>query len=1297
MNWNCEYWNQEEKDNDQCLNDNADSNDSNDNADLSLNDSIHTNGDNVQLDSIFGTINDKLEPNDATWTEFGIWLTQWLLREENHGHYLYKAYKNLIKQRKIKYFYANEEKKQQPNEEEEKKQYSQYAPYKNGLHFLLHLLYRSQSSSAVSRGLLDKFICILKTMKSFGLLAEDKYDEIPRNAKEITDYDEAVPQLEIHIKHLWMTVRKSPMKYPQTKQNNEIDQIKSTRKKFIRKFSNFQILPQNDEKEDWISEPRMYEFDELCYDDYYKIQKRLYYFDLAENIARNSLINTWYKELDTNFIEYKENELPSIYKPITKFTETEFVRMHQIYESQFIFELPNGTTFYKKCLITIESKKDEVMYWVKAIKYREKGHYLYTLMKLSQTTISEIPIHYLQPHYYLIVHVLRSKYIWELEQNQWCVTECDLEVPFEPDCDNIHEWQRVYNFNYSTINNSFIPNGINVTIEPPQEQHELVKNKGMFLFIKWSYDGTLVNLNQKSVNNSIFTVANHSLGKTDNNIWRMSCTPDGIPQRYCIHLLVEQVKKLQKGFIVWTISDDGFGFQQRKCAGTLAQITLDGKDRYKAQYSVGASSRNKIDGRTFINAKENGMKYPPKPHYYQEDQNVSLSQFGIQIPHKWKDYLHTITHEKLNQRLKGHFGGKPWTRFPTPKMTKGCAVASSPYKIWNDFQGNTFNWNFLRLGIAEFYHTSSFGMITKLFNYQSKRFHHQYLMRSYECLRDHIYSNNDCLKHKRLSAFKSLNQEHNMCQMYCKWFYIIITLPWLLQWNEGIGDLMQLIRLVGRVVLCNTRYELAKINQIAQRLFEHLSEKYKKITNTPKFRIIKETWGLDLPLFGTVDMLEGLTTERAHQIPKKKIKFRSNNSQEDLQDVIRFLAVREGIQYILNGGHYGTNLQDALGKLARELKDPDDDQKIHPLLKEWIFDKQIFDYENDLKNDEEIQNMEDLIDEDEEKEIELKNNDDDDDNNDDDDDDDDDDNNDEAQFYANKISERKHIFVINKSHKKFSHCFWNYWIYGDVLRERWIQLQKYLAQNVCHLNTDDLDVNYCKNNIEVEKYGGIVIIDRKKSNKISFNYSKNDPWNYWVKIKDDEDNKIKVLNIKYIFKFSTNDLNSNNAYLAFGDCYLVQRAQFYDDYVDTDGYGNFLDSFDINSKLTKKWFKVSRKTILETVVVMHQHVPHPPNVNYQTDYIDEMKPFYDQIKQKKQHTASAIPCGPILKCCSHGEINCVYDSCQNINKYTMKWYCNTNTTYHQGNSTFLIWDAKNAWLPGIWFDIDEKKYTHYIQ
>ena len=1249
------------------LHDNLDDNNNNNN---NLHDNLDDNNNNSNDDYSY-LYDDQYDENKLQhidedenrlppWKELGNWITNWLFVEDNKKHPLYEAYTNLIQPRDIKYHYQDDEGNNNDN----------FAPYKNGLHFLMHLLYRSQyGANKITRELLDKFIVIIKSMKGLGFIKEAFYDQLPKNSAEIIAYDNAVPQFKLNTKHLCMTIHK-----PQT----------------TKKYSTFNVINNNNDDDNknnvnnnndddilWQSEPKMYyNFNELNYGDFYKSNRKLYYFSILEYITWFSLIPNWYKHLDFDFVHY--NDVINPKTPIKKFIHTEFVKKHLTYSKEFVFELPNGEIFYKHCLIQMNPWNKNTMYWIKDVTFEPKNGLINKLQKEIQENIASMKQKYIKPIYYLHLYEIQ---LLDINDDsglpQWCLTNINLKIQFDEYLCNFHNIKRIKNFDYNNILYQKLPNIDNdykirnIKIVPPQEQHYLVQNKGMFLWIQWAFDGTIVNLNQKSISNSIVHVINNNIGKKNNNIWRISSTPEYVPQRYIVHILCEEINKLRKGFVIWTCSDNLKGFKQRYCAGDLGLIILDGKERYYSQYSVGASKLNKIDGRLFVDAYKTGMKYPQEKYPHLQDYDLNLRQFDIQIPYQWKDHLHTLVHKIINKRIKGDFGGRQWISYPSNFINKGCGILGQPYKTWNDFDGNPFKWNFLRCSIAEFYHTTTFGCVTKLYTYLYNKFNHQYLTRSYQCLRDYIYENNDCLKHKSLSNFNSLNKENNMTHMYCKWFYISITLPFLLNWAYGIGELIQLIRFISRIAICDSEYERKQIHKQAKKLFKKLQNKYKDIVNSPKFRILKETIDLDLYLYSSISIIEGLYSEHTHQFPKNVKQNRSNNKFEQLEDLLKFFAINMGINYIINGGHYGTYLGEALGDRARNLADPDDENKINPIIKEFVlYCNEFFDNEDD-DNDEEKQSiLDDNEDDDNKQSIKPKN-------------------------------AHKHIFVKQESVDEFDEYFWNDWINNINEDENRLNGFKQFIQNEWNiLYNDDNDISNYKQQFFVSKYTGIVIDDGKKSNNITFNYTKyknpNKPWNYWFKILND-DNQEKLVNIEFIFKIKQKEQDNLHIFVGYGNIYDIYPAMFYNEYCSQDDYHDFLDTFDRNSpRENTKWFKITKRNILETVVVVHSHIINEQlSNNPKQNYTKAMQKYFRQINNKHLSTDYPIPCGPVLKCCKHNEINCTLFGCNNTKSYCTKWHCNTNEL-QSGHSIFCIWDAKNGWLPGIWYQFDKKKYTQYI-
>ena len=1240
---------------------NHDNDDNNDNNDNNNNNWNHDNHDNDELNFLVKIINNDINSNEFPWERLAHIIQNMLLNESSHQHPLYKAYANLLSDCKVNYF---------PDENE-------YTPYKNGIHFLLHILYRAESgSSKITRKVLEYIILILKSLRLFGWIKPEYIEEIPANRDEITDYDAAIPRFAINAKNLLMFVAKNHGNNKQSNDDNDDisdddddddisdddddddtsdddDYSDDDGYEFINNNqhfnSNYNIKELYDDNNNtvWIEECKMYDFNPLHYGNYIKCKQKFFYFSPLEFIAWFALIPAWCHSLDSDFILYDETKdkqrqknifcmdqsnknlyalnacaddddddaLHASTDAVSKFVQTTFVSQHLTYEKEYVFELSNGAMFYKNCLISTDNDiRTNTLYYIVDVKFNEsEDKLLEALQNQNQTQITNMSIDCIMPEYILIVHKIKQTTINDTKE--WYFDTLNAELQISPNkCDK--HIRRVFDFDYNDIKFELSSDGdlvqTNIHISPPQEQHELVKNHGMFFFMQWAADGVTYNWNQESMTNSLIHVINNKLGKQANNLWRMACAPKCIPQRFIIHTLCEEISKLRDGFVIWKCGKDMKSFEQDNCAGTLALVVTDTLDRNKLQLSVSSSKRNKIDGRTFINAYNNGMPYP---------KNSNLRQFGIKIPYQWKDYFHTLVHETINKRLKGEFATKRWKNIPRGIITKGCGITAVPWKIWNDWDGNKFDWNFLSCGIVEFYHITASSMITRLFEHTYKSFRHPFLKENYQCLMKHIYANNNCLKDYKLANFDKLTVENNMSQQYGKWFYTMISLPYLVDFSDGVSDLIQLIRLVSRIILCNNEHERQLIHKQSTDLFEHLKNEYADNVNTPKFRLLKETIDLDLFLFNNISIIEGLYSEHGHQFTKKLKQNRSNHTKTNLEDLLNFLSVNYGLVYLINGGHYGPNLQYCLGPAARNLKHPDDPSKPHPLIEEFLFTTK---HENTV-------NPDDVI----------------------------------------KISIHKQLFIQNVSALNAIQLeyFWYHWINNN----KFDQFKQFVPETVNNENV--YNINCCKN---------LYLNDGKKSNSVIFNYSKyhsifddkTKDWNYWFKIYD-HNNNIKIVNIELIFQITSNTDDNFCKILGYGTMFNITPALFYNDYCHHSEYTDFIDTFNMNEPLNSKWFLITKKKLIESVVIVHNHIPSEKlQTNYKHSFVDIMREYFDDIQQEDTLN---VPCGPILQCIRHKKINCSASQCILDRSYTKKWFCNT-----QKQNEFLIYDSKNGWLPGIW-------------
>ena len=948
---------------------------------------------------------------------------------------------------------------------------------------------------------------------------------------------------------------------------------------------------------DYLQEKHLYDFNISNYGNHEEEPIEIPHIPLLSYVSWMSLIPKWFGNLDFNFETGPLNENTKI----TRFTQTEFIRKHLIYEyDDMIAELDNKTIIYKGSLIYDEISPN-VLYWVKDIvqclKPELKQH---CTNSYASNVNNNVQRSWLLP--LTFVHVDR---IQKISNIGWCITQknCYLQIKQNSKvkiAKKVHHKDVKFCCQESTQQNGSTV-FTETQIHAPKFQDDLVKKKGMYLFVQWSTDGVPVKFAGRSVNNSYFNIANSNLGKININLWRQSVTPSTVPMRYLLQILCQQLKKTRIGFGLWTCSDDLQGFQKRQCKISLNAIVTDSADRVKFQLSPKSHSLNASNGKTFINAALNG---PPWPHGLDH-----LRKFNIQIPYKYKKTLHCYLHS---------FAHKQWNAFPNKGISKQFMVSNSPWEYWKDLQGNKFEWNFLQLGITEIYHTTSIGLNNKLFSELYRLFHFRNLRRTYTSLRNHIYDTNDTLKQKSIADFDKLTKQTEMNKVFCKWFYICATLPTICQWKEGIDDVVHLNRLLCRILLTDTEKERKNICNQAKLLLNKLFKQYKESVNTPKFRFLKEILDFDLYLFGAVSLIEGIYTERGHQWMKKLIKFRSNNSKKNLTDIMTKISYYFGLIYSLNGGHWGSGLQNKIGSSALNLKHPSFELRNHPFLEEFLFPEfnELFNEFND--NDE------------------------------------------------YKQSKKKRIIIQTQNNAIQN--WWDKFVVGRNDRE--------LEQLINYGFEDNFNHHH---ELIATKCSSIIIDDGKKSNQVIFSKSK-PSWNYWFKVipkHNDYYNLPHAMNIKYILNI---EHNFKNRYFAFGDIYPITTATQYDNYHKNKDYANFLDTFNRDEPLTnRKWIEVTDETVLESIVVVHKHIQQTQNfsINLQQHMT---KNYSTQIHNNQSYRC--IPCGPILKCNTHDKPYCI--SCKNENKkLRSSWWCNTQQST-LGQNNFVIWDAKNGWLPGLW-------------
>ena len=105
--------------------------------------------------------------------------------------------------------------------------------------------------------------------------------------------------------------------------------------------------------------------------------------------------------------------------------------------------------------------------------------------------------------------------------------------------------------------------------------------------------------------------------------------------------------------------------------------------------------------------------------------------------------------------------------------------------------------------------------------------------------------------------------------------------------------------------------------------------------STPKMRGLKQIL-ISLKLYNTNRFIDGKIVELAHQIGKHLQLRHNNNKQQYKQMVCNGCFNKLSLLYIFNKGRWGSNWEYRVGTKARNLKDADNNNIPHRLLRKWI-------------------------------------------------------------------------------------------------------------------------------------------------------------------------------------------------------------------------------------------------------------------------------------------------------------------------------------------------------------------------
>ncbi len=1241
---------------------------------------------------------------DRTWQELGIRMEKWLIENKPDDNtpnrdYLWSAYNNLINGTNV---YS-------------KYQGSEYYPYKNGIHYLLHLWTRSAKfTTSATRECLKIFIIMIWSFKDlfheydeYGNITEhtknglyrhdiDLDDILPKNYNIIEKYNNIIPQFKFNKHELICHVKQ---------QKTDIKN-KKKKKTYINRnlYDNVVIRPldykdndddddddgddddddddndnKREEKHSYTKFKKMFQYDYKVYGNYIRELRTFRYFSLHQYILWFMLTPNFRKSIDTSFAKHTDRQRsPEI--SIRRFNETNFVKHHILYNSgDYIAELDNGESFWLNDIITLTKLNvDNVFYYIKRIHYGLKN-ILQDCLHLSQKDIKEKPRLWLHHFCEITVDVIRRCSINGVYE--WCIMDTMVIPVFATSTfykSKLKHYKVSYKFNAGKFEKC--------RIYRAKHQHDWVRKNKLFLFMQLSYDGVAMTFKDESFNNLILYISNSRYGKTNKNIMRYSMTHKSLDMKYVVSTFCEELTHFREGHKIWAYNIENDGFIRQSIFADISFFIGDNQAKNYQQLTPQNSRFANSDGRLSIHAHQTGIRYPE--HTNIDDD--SLRTFRWQLHPKHKNDLHTFAHILVKTRQWKSAGSKASAFF---------GVSNFPWKYYRTLDGIKFEWNFLIGSIGDALHTMTNGPMKILIEDILIQTQYESMEETYQALAQDIIIKNNCLNvtEKTLFSCDKINKTDQMNKMFVKWFFVSSCLPILINWECDVAVLVQLIRLVNEILLCDSEKQRKSLHNSAKKLFKSLGLRLLRLLNTPKWRLMKEIIDFDLFYYASVAIMEGIYIERGHQFPKKISKNRSNHKQSlDCVNIYLYLQRWIGIRYAMNGGHWGPDLRECFTTRCRNMRHPLNKDQLHPLCAEFIDFSQ---YNIDFLT---LNRSKNII-------IDQKNC--------------------FPRILFETIRDEKKKGGEEK--KKEDHIVVDLEDIDNQMIASFLEFIKdrYPRQvfQILSRNSPRFDsLSNLESQINVLPVHTIYINDKRKSNIIRFKNNATNSWfkiNYTINNKSKTNNDLRILNAFNIFRihFLESDLY---IYLCFGDIYKFyqQETHVVDSFVDKDNdHYDFMDSFDTATNLSiNHWCILNCYTLLESVVITHKHnifckggyrgprdTQHKKNnkggnnfyrtFSFQYDWIQKHKEYYIQIKKIKKlnnmtnsmsymNTLSTIPCGPIRVCIKHQDLLCLRCP-RRDNVLETKWFCNTLK-----NKSYVIWDSRHSFLPGIWKNI----YVQYL-
>lgn len=1175
------------------------------------------------------------------------------------------------------------------------KHLKRWAPFKNGIHFLLYLTGRSHKFLGHSvEAMMNNFINILWTMASLttdygfnGIFDPscNLNDILPKTWSTIKNYDNLIPVFPVSTKTIMVNIKLDPVKDKSIINDGKQQNSQEMKDNVVSPGVHFYPHENPNQKSAYnlkLYHPYKPQLFSLVY-------QNPVYWTAYQNLTGQFLRSIDYQKFRKTCANFPKCHRFSnkcnrcLNYKVSNVQSSQWIEYHNILQhGDFIPELYNGTTIFINDILYYQGNPAMLLY-VKKINVKLHSG----LCKLQYETQKTIKHNYSQAcvkeaQYEIECDIIRKRLIPNIGL-VWCIVIKSKIKSVQSNDKYLHSAVK-----RSKIRYELVPpvqfRQISVLPPPPYQAHA-VAHQNPHIFWNLSHDGKPVGSGlKKGLEMTYITIANSKFPKNDQNIIRFTITDKEIPHRYVGALVMEEFQHFTANQgIVFVVKDPNsrVGFTQ-KISGELTISVGDLDAVQDDRLSPKCSTQNRNDGKTFCSTSDTNFFKFARPH-------SRTMKHMIHYIHKKK--VHQFVHQVLIPRRTDHIkcqqaGISCFSKYPSGLASRGFGVSNKPNELYVDYNHKPYPFNFQISTVNCYFHNIAAKGCTmdRCMHQLMKKYTYKNMSQTYNCLKDYYLqtnAKNHAIRPPSMVQYNQLFKPQQMHHAIAKWFFAMISFSTLFGYIDYVKVSIRYLNVITRLLHVESEKQRLEILRQCKQVYRELKSVFTTtVLNTPKGRIMKDIIDIDLFFFANQNIMQNFFTEFAHQKVSLLWEKRSNHTKTTFQSsqnetvqvqnfhIFQWFSTFAGIKYMFQGGCWGQDLQYSMGSACIELKNPHNKAQKHSLVQSFL-DNEFLSSVYQLCH----QTMVGL------KysgnafplvmfklyEIYLKC--------------------DKWKIYY-QDTPFNYVKICNKI-RTHTTTFWNNYLDNEL---RQLLIAQFRFQPNVVLRSGDFECT------PVHK---VIFNNAQKSNIIEIcsseaNYMQYSPQDIWIYV---QTTHARLLNLKQIWRIVHTQTNQTR-YFAFGDFYRYTTAN-----TNTESFTNYyqnsqwMPNFNKTSgKLNTKWCVANCESFVESVFITHEHTydemstPLQPMIRrasqfsykWQIDWVQHMRHnYFHEIKHYYENQAALsndVPCGPVALCTIHQTI----DSCRTTK---LTWLCNTSN-----NDTFIIWDSQHSFIPGLWSNCQQQ-------